>query len=392
MVRVTHQMRPPPLRKGGTSMRAHFPRINSTVLAVFLLVSLPVLVGGVLLVLLAGQATIRDTYGLHLAHVAQQTASSVDAYVYRKVLDVSMLGRIPDIRRAVQAPPSADATQLAANSASRYLADLVAHDQVYREVIVTNRAGQLVASSRPAEPRDLSGDDWWTATVDDGVTGRVFVTQLRWDSNARVSLMEVSAPVPEEGSDRLTGIVRVVFDARELLAPVAGLNMGATGLATLVRPNGSVVFSRVSDDPSARFFATRELTDGLSRGTSAEGVREDWLHFSARGVNDEPYAVGIAQSQLSRSFPNIDWLVAISQAESEFIGPVRTTAWYLLLVVALTAILVLVLALYFSMRLHAPAIDIDMGLVDHPKLSRMPDTGEDDDDDDAAVRPGATRG
>lgn len=366
-------------------MRAHFPRINSTVFAVFLLVSLPVLVGGVLLVLLNGQATLRDTYGLHLSHVAQQTAASVDAYVYRKVLDVSMLGRTPDIRRAVQAPAATNSSQLASNSASRYLADLVAHDQVYREVIVTNRAGQLVASSRASEPRDVSGDDWWTATVDDGVTGRVFVTQLRWDPDARVSLMEVSAPVPEEGSDRLTGIVRVVFDARELLAPVAGLQMGATGMATLVRDNGSVVFSRASDDPSARFFAARELTDGLTRVPTAEGIPEDWMHFSAPGPNGEPYAVGVAQSQLSRSYPNLNWLVAVSQAESEFIGPVRATGWYLLLVVAMTAILVLVLALYFSMRLHAPAIDIDMGLVPHPKLSRMPDTGEDDDDEVAAL-------
>lgn len=366
-------------------MRAHFPRINSTVLAVFLLVSLPVLVGGVLLVLLAGQATLRDTYGLHLSHVAQQTAASVDGYVYRKVLDVSMLGRTPDIRRAVQAPAPTTTAQVSENGASLYLADLVAHDQVYREIIVTNRAGQLVASSRASEPRDVSGDDWWTATVDDGVTGRVFVTQLRWDSNLRVSLMEVSAPVPEDGSDRLSGIVRVVFDARELLAPVAGLQMGATGMATLVRDNGSVVFSRASDDPSARFFATRELTVGLTRVSTAEGVPEGWLHFSAPGPNGEPYSVGVAQSQLSRSFPNLNWLVAVSQAESEFIGPVQSTGWYLLLVVALTAILVLVLALYFSMRLHEPAIDINMGLVEHPKLSRMPDTGEDDDDEVAAL-------
>jgi hypothetical protein len=151
-------------------------------------------------------------------------------------------------------------------------------------------------------------------------------------------------------------------------------------MATLVRDNGSVVFSRASNDPSARFFATRELTDGLARVSDTEGVREDWLHFSASGPNGEPYAVGVAQSQLSRSFPNLNWLVAVSQAESEFIGPVRSMGWYLLLVVALTAIMVLVLALYFSMRLHAPAIDIDMGLVEHPRVSRMPDTGEDDDD------------
>jgi hypothetical protein len=367
-------------------MHARFPRINSTVLSVFLLVSLPVLAGGVLLVLLIARNTLRDTQGVHLSHVAQQTAASVDAYVYRKVLDVSMLGRTPDIRQAVRSAPAADTARLAANSASRYLADLVAHDPVYREIVVTNRTGQLVAASRAAAPRDASGDDWWKATVDDGVVGRVFVTQLRWDANEGVSVMQVSAPVPEEDSDQLMGVVRVVFDARELLAPVAGVQLGATGMATLVRHNGSVVFSRASNDPSARFFATRELTEGLARLTSAEGVRTDWLHFDATGVDGTPYVVGVAQSQLSQSFPNLSWLVAVSQAESELIGPVRSVGWYLLLVFVVTVLLLLALALYFSMRLHAPPIDIDMGLVEHRPVSRMPDTGEDEDADLPAPR------
>lgn len=368
-------------------MRARFPRINSTVLSVFLLVSLPVLAAGVLLVLLIAQATLRDTYGLHLSHVAQQTAAGVDAYVYRKVLDVSMLGRIPDVRQAVQSAPAADAAGLTANSASRFLADLVSHDPVYREVIVTNRTGQLVAASRAAATRDVSGEDWWKATVEDGTGGRVFVTQLRWDAKEGVSVMQVSAPVPEEDGGQLMGVVRVVFDARELLAPVAGMQLGATGMATLVRDNGSVVFSRASTDPSARFFAAQQLSEGLNRLTTVEGVRQDSMYFSAARSDGTPYVVGVAQSQLSRSFPNLSWLVAVSQAESELVGPVRSVGWYLLLVFVVTVLLVLALALYFSMRLHAPPIDTDMELVEHRPVSRMPDTGEEDEADIAAARP-----
>jgi hypothetical protein len=362
-------------------MRTHFPGINSTVLSVFLLVSLPVLAAGVLLVLLVAQATLRDTYGRHLSDVAQQTAAGVDAYVYRKVLDVSMLGRTADIRDAVRAPPPANPALLAANSASRYLADLVAHDSVYREIIVTNRTGQIVAASRAATPRDESGEDWWKATVDDGVVGRVFVTQLRFDAKEGVSVMHVSAPVPEADGDQLMGVVRVAFDARELLAPVAGVQLGATGMATLVRDNGTVVFSRASSDSSARFFATRELTDELTRQSSTEGVRHD-MHFSAEGADGTPYLVGVAGSQLARSFPNLSWLVAVSQAESELMGPVRSIGWHLLLVFVVTVLMVFALALYFSMRLHAPPIDADVGLVEHRPVSRMPDTGDDEDADD----------
>src|SRR5690606_30048943 len=157
----------------GVAMRARFPRINGTVLAVFLLVSLPVLAGGVLLVLLAAQSSLRDMYGAHLSHVAQQTAASVDAYVYRKVLDVSMLGREPVIRQAVRATPPGAPEALAAAGASRYLADLVAHDQVYREIVVTNREGQVVAASHEIDQTRASEDAWWRMTDDGGDAGRV---------------------------------------------------------------------------------------------------------------------------------------------------------------------------------------------------------------------------
>lgn len=367
-------------------MRTRLPRINSTVLSVFLLVSLPVLAAGVVLVLLVAQGTLRDTFGLHLAHVAEQTAASVDTYVYRKVLDVSMLGRMPDIRAAVGGTSGGAGAQVTGNSASRYLADLVAQDPVYREVIVTNRNGQLVAASRASAPRDSASEDWWKATVDDGGRGRVFVTQLRTDAIGGGTVMQVSAPVLDDDSRQLIGVVRVLFDARELLAPIAGVELGATGMATLVHDNGTVAFSRASTDPSARFFAASELADGLSRLASADGTREDALHFSATGAQGAPYIVGVARSQLSRSFPNLAWVVAVSQAESELLGPVRSIGWYLLLVFVVTVLLVLALALFFSMRLHAPPIDTDVELLAHRPVSRMPDTGEEEEEGgDAAV-------
>ncbi len=250
---------------------------------------------------------------------------------------------------------------------------------------MTNQQGQLVAASRAMAPRDSSGEDWWKATVEDGATGRVFVTQLRWESDEDVSVMHVSAPVPADDSDQLTGVVRVVFDARELLAPVAGLQLGDTGLATLVRENGQVVFSRTSNDPSVRFFAAKELADGLAGRVSTEGVRQDGMHFAATGADGSPYVVGVARSQLSRTFSNLSWLVAVSQAESELLGPVRSLGWNLLLVFLFTLLMVLALALYFSMRLHAPPLDADMALVEHRPVSRMPDTGEDDEEDDVSA-------
>ena len=103
------------------------------------------------------------------------------------------------------------------------------------------------------------------------------------------------------------------------------------------------------------------------------------MHFTATGTGGTPYVVGVARSQLSRTFPHLSWLVAVSQSEAELIGPVGSIGWHLLMVFLLTVVLVLALALYFSMRLHERPFDADIELVEHRPVSRMPDTGEDDD-------------
>jgi hypothetical protein len=386
-------------------MGRRLPRINQNVLTAFLFVSAPVLIGGVLLVLMLGQARMRDSYGEHLAFIAQQMAAVVDGYVYRKILDVSLLGRTPDVRqtsaranveaydaakvraldeqwvRGGQVPPAL--AGIFDTGASRFFADIVAHDQVYRELLLTDSRGRLVAASNRATDYDQADEDWWKAAFDDGIHGRVSVTDVRWDDSARTLALEVAVPVPEPGSERLVGVMKAVIDARELLASVAGLQPGATGQATLVRDNGSIVFSRTTADPNARFFATAQLTEGLQRLRGAPGQGDERLHFRAESPDGNAQVVGVAPSQLSRSYPNVAWLVAISQSEREFLAPMRSMGWYLAAMFAVALILVLLLALWFSMRLAAPQVDIDMALVEHAPVSRMPDAGDQDREDEA---------
>ena len=381
-------------------MGRRFPRINQTVLAVFLLVSVPLLIGGAIIALLVGQSRMREFYGNHLAYIAQQTSAIVDSYLYRKILDVAVLARTPDIRRAAQAGSARALDKAAVTSldeqwrkngqvpiplaslfegeASRFLADVVVQNQIYREVLLTDRHGRLIAASNRATDYDQADEDWWKAASDDGLRGRVSVTDVRWDDSARALALEVAVPVAEPGSDRLAGVLKAVIDARELLASVAGLQPGTTGQATLVRSNGSIVFSRTADDPNARFFATNELTSGIERLRGTQGQGDERFSFSASTADGVEHVVGVAPSQLSRSYPNVSWLVAVSQAEDEFLAPMRSVGWWLLALVAVTLCFVLALALWFSMRLAAPVMDAGMELVEHRPVSRMPDTGVED--------------
>ena len=381
-------------------MAAHVPHLNQRVLTVFLLVSLPALVLGTALVLRVGQNRLGDSYGRHLQDVAQQAAAGVDAYVYRRILDVSLLARTPDLRREASAGSTRPFDRAAANAidaewkqthqqpravagtlenaASRYLKDIVAHDRIYREMILTDRQGRLVAASNPTTDYFQGDEDWWIAAFDDGQHGRVSIGDVRWDPSARVYAIEISAPVPGLTDESVAGVLKIVTDSREMLALVGNVQLGQTGGAWLLRRNGTIVFSRFTTDPNARFFASDTLKTRMDKlwATGPIGT----AHFEAQTPDGVKQLVGVAASQLGASYPALPWVVAVSQAESELVAPLSMLGWYLLLLVAFTALIVVGLALWFSIRLAAAPVDVDMHLVRHPAVSHVGEFEQEDAD------------
>jgi hypothetical protein len=377
-------------------MTRRVPHLNQRVLTVFLLVSLPALFVGTVLVLRIGQERLGDSYGHHLQDIAQQAAAGVDAYVYRRILDVSLLARTPELRRQANEASAKPFDRAAAeavdrtwqqshqqprgvaealeNPAGRYLADLVAHDRIFREMILTDRQGRLVAASNATSDYFQGDEDWWLSAFDDGRRGRVSISDVQWDPSARVYAIEISAPVPAPGDETLAGVLKVVTDSREMLALIGNLQLGQTGGAWLLRRNGTIVFSRHTTDPNARFFANdrlRERMEALKLSGPIGGA-----HFDALTPDGNAQIVGVAESQLGASYASLPWVIAVSQAKSELVAPLSMLGWYLLMLVALTALVVLGLALWFSVRLAAAGVDVDMHLVQHPAVSHVGELGQ----------------
>lgn len=365
-------------------------RLNSRVLTIFLIVGLPALALTSILALGVGQGRLRASYAQHLAEVAEQAVSSVDSFVFRRVVQASGLGRVPMLREVAStatrgtvnpdnvreldaewqrggAIPSGLAGLLE-SPASSFLADVVAHDPIYREILLTDLHGRIVATSNLTSDYLQSDEPWWREAVGDGVRGRVSVGDVQWDESARAFVVDIAVPVPAPGSDQLGGILKISADIQEMGAIIDGVQLGATGDAVLVRADGSIVLSRRKLDPDARFFAAdllRERYDVVRKGDPEYRVT-----FSARGADGESRLVAVAPSQLSTSYPKLEWLVAVSQSESELLAPIRAQRWLLLAAMAITAIAVLALALWFSMRLAAAPID-DMNLVEHPRVPSL---------------------
>lgn len=370
--------------------------INRRVLIVFAIVAFPLLIVAGLVAFNAGESSLRTAYGQELTHVAEVVTAATDAYVFRRILDASVLARVPTIRAAAaeasrrpfeqtavleldrqwqsnQSLPPASAGILQ-NETSRLLADLAVRDATYKEILVTDRPGRLIAATNRTTDYYQGDEEWWQETFSGGTRGRVFVSGVHFDESAGVNAINIAAPIVGADESQVVGVIKVIVDVRELAAIVGGLRLGETGAAMLVREDGSIVLAAQGDD--SRFFASDQLREHVTiKKQGAQSLYQ--LHFRAGLGDGVTRLVGVAPSQLGASYPKLSWVVAVSQAESELFGPLRVQASRLLLVLALSALAVLILATIFSAELAAPPIPENMHLSTHPPVHRL---------DEASVR------
>lgn len=381
-------------------MRPASFRLNVRVFSVFLLVGLLMLVAASYFVVGIGQARLRNAWGEHLRQVADQTAAAVDTYVFRLVIDASVLSHVPVVRELAAAGSqrpfdraAAVATdrdwqrtnrpavvqEVAANKVSDFLAEVTRQNTIYKELLLTDRYGRALAASGAADGYFFADAPWWKEAYGDGVHGRLVVSDVTVQQRARTWGIEITAPVEDPANGQLAGVFRAVVDMREIGTVLGGVRMGATGDAALIREDGSFVFALTGMDPNAHFFASDLLRERL--GALKQGQPQTPLHFGASTANGTPRLVGVAMSQLKASFPKLAWVVAVSQGEDELFAPVRAQATSLLIVLGLTAIAVLLFALWYSVRLAAPPEpeEMDMHLVRHPRVHRIAEPEEVED-------------
>jgi hypothetical protein len=269
-----------------------------------------------------------------------------------------------------QAGPPAAMKDVLSNKVSGFLAEVSRQNPIYRELMLTDRHGRVVAASGQANGYLYADAAWWKEAFGDGVRGQLVVSDVRFDPRARVFGLEIIAPV-EAADGTVVGVLRTVVDVREIGALLGGVRMGATGDAALLREDGSFVFAQTGVDPNARFFATDLLRERLA--AAKKGEPQTPLHFGARTANGSARLVGVAVSQLKASFPHTNWFVAVSQGEDELFASVRTQSTSLVLLLALTAVAVMLFALWYSTRLAAPPEpeEMDMHLTRHPRVHRI---------------------
>jgi len=365
--------------------------LNVRVFSVFLVVGLLMLAAASYFVIGVGQARLRNAWGDHLRQVADQTAAAVDTYVFRLVIDASVLSHVPQVREAaadaskrpfdrasaatidrewLRAAPPAVLKEVTTNPTSAFLAEVSQQNPIYTQLFLTDRQGRLVAESGPAPGYFFGDAAWWKDALGDGIRGRLVVSDVKYDARLRTWTVGITAPIGDPAG-QVAGILQTVVDAREIGTVLGGVRMGATGDAALVREDGTFVIAQAPLDSNARFFATDLLRERLA--AAKKGEPQPALHFGASTAEGTPRLVGVAMSQLKASFPHMDWFVAVSEGEEELFAPVRAQVRALIVVLGVTTIAVLLFALWYSVSLAAPPEpeEMDMHLTRHPRVHRI---------------------
>ena len=76
------------------------------------------------------------------------------------------------------------------------------------------------------------------------------------------------------------------------------------------------------------------------------------------------------------TYPQLSWMVAVTQVEDELFAPVQSQLWRLIGVFGIIAATVLAVGLWFSVRLAAPPIEHDMHIIEHPEVARIEEESE----------------
>jgi hypothetical protein len=211
------------------------------------------------------------------------------------------------------------------------------------KIIVADKTGATVAATDKPLHYTQADNEYWQVVAQG--KGAVNVTDVRYDERNRLNYVEIDVPVLEESSGRFIGAVSALVDISGLFSSLNRQQVGRTGRILLIKDDGTVV-SAPNVTPELKLKAEEfpAVHDALS---TLEGRETGYV---ATVVKNGNRIVGFADTGLKHSYPNLSWLILMSQDEREALAPVRTLGHFALLMVVLGVLMLTLLLAYFSMH------------------------------------------
>lgn len=334
--------------------------------------------------------SLEQTIGAHFRGIAQTEGAATSQFINDRVLDVAALARNPAVGDAITAAERSrkgldDSVITARVGKIESTWETPQVDPLVKEIL-SSPTSQVLRHHREAEPRILKilvadktgatvaatdkplhyiqpNEVYWRAVYAEG-RGGIYVSEIRSDDQTKINYLEIGMPVLEEGTGRFMGAVNALVDVSGLLSRFQREEIGQAPRIILVRDDGTVI-SALNLDPSLRrksdeYTAVHDVLD------TPQGRQAGYVVASMRGGNR---IVGFADTGLKRSYPNLGWLILVSQDEREALAPLLGLAHFALWMVVLALLMLTLLTVYFFLHRRQRFEDIEVQAAEEPPKS-----------------------
>ena len=355
-------------------------RMNLRILIIFLILGMPPLVVGHLVLVSGARQDYGEVMGNHFSQGADSTQMVLISYLEQIRAQVANLASVGQVRAVVQSSNRQNLSEEALNRgvqdienrwpemhpqrsrllrsildnpASQFLRQYAVVGTTFREILVTDVHGRLVAASNKTTDYFQADERWWRNTYLEG-NGKQFISDLQFDESADVYGLEVAEPIRDPETGAVIGIIKTIVDSYELFGLLDAIKLGPNVEAVLLRSDGTVIHSL---HPTSGYDFDGDFQIGVAGHTSVEAFerqafREDNLRV----------LVGLPQVRFKDRMPELDWHVVIQGPYDEIFAPFRhinTRFFYILL---FSVSIVVFLSLFSSWLVARPVMETDLDL------------------------------
>src|SRR5713226_1245354 len=334
--------------------------------------------------------SLEQTIGAHFRSIAQAEGVATSQFINDRVLDVAALARNPAAADAISAAQRSrkgldDPVITARVGKIESTWETPQHDPLVKATL-SSPTSQVLRHHREAEPRILKilvADEtgatvaatdkplhyvqpnvvYWNAVYGEG-RGGIYVSEIRYDDQTKANYLQIGMPVLEAGTRRFIGAVNALVDVSSVLFRFQREEIGQTARIMLVQDDGTVI-SAPNMDPSLRLKSDEYATvhDVLN---TPQGRQAGYVVASMRGGNR---IVGFADTGLKRTYPNLGWLILVSQDEREALAPLLGLGHFALLMVVFALLMLTLLTVYFFLHRTQRFEDIEVQAAEEPPKS-----------------------
>ncbi len=353
-------------------------RVDFRILSILLLLAvIPLLVGSWWLFRGYENAYL-DLAGSTLSQAADTVYGSINNYLQDQIIQIAGLTEVPVLREAVRQgnielrrdveatrrsipkieeewpglkPEDPMLLRVIDNPASRFLRRYMNANRSYREILVTDFVGRLVAASSKTTDYYQADESWWKETYGDGKRGMVSIGDITFDDSAKTYAMELAQPFVEQDSG-VIGVIKVVLDAQRIHSIIGSFRAGAPITAVLLRAKGEVISAPGYNLMDQRTYpATLDILNARERGRA---------YF----ITDSPQRsiYGLMQSSFQSIYPRLNWIIVTTGEVSKVLGPLPQMRRYFIYLVIAVVLAGLVAALLISRVESKPTIEEDVHL------------------------------